>query len=620
MDIYRFLKASEDVKAHCRKIGKTWNTYEMALIIGHSNQPRDERLGAWRELIDIHPDMPDPKNQFDSVHHELTKMIELEERELAVFKAYEPGAYYKTSQSEDRFERFEDAFDAVRQFYHDEGETLDLQKIYTQPDNGSLNIRVQIRQDGIVESLEFACGKLEDYIRIFPDYTESQHYIYARFYQNYVIIDIPNPFKRGDILGSSHNKNNFFLIDSPINGKSHVMSFGGASGEQSSGWGYFVNENGGLYGDHTDGYECYDYYRGILKGKDRLIYHVGRYFKGEINIDELLYIQCQIMLESLLKNNFGSGNLRNRTQLIDLSAEHPMPSKEMAQPVPVNYTETPIPFERGDILTGDDGGIFVFAGVGADDAKIHAYEDNDDMEVSRKALADYDNTTYGWGYFVNENGLLYGDHLLSKNANYTHYQGKLEGNHRLLHYLSLYFKGEIGIAAMLNMQCRIFLECKLSNNFNIDSHGCYVPVELLAENRLTQDEKEELERTDGVMPWVAGKLTIHQVDYLVREYGGDREKVQLELKDYGGWCLGMCAGIAHDENHYEKTGDDKFNPARREMARMILAAYGHTETGWIDEHANPGTGAEINGVHIPMPDYSKLPTEDEEIRGADDKL
>jgi hypothetical protein len=171
----------------------------------------------------------------------------------------------------------------------------------------------------------------------------------------------------------------------------------------------------------------------------------------------------------------------------------------------------------------------------------------------------------------------------------------------------LYYQDKIDLAALLNMQCRIILECQLSDNFNIDSHGCYVPVDLLAENRLTQDEKEELERTDGVMPWVAGKLTIHQVDFLVREYGGDRESVQIELRNSGGWCLGMCAGIVHDENHYEKTGNDKFNPARREMARMFLAAYECTEAGWVNKHAKPGTGAEINGVHIPMPDYTKLP-------------
>jgi hypothetical protein len=52
----------------------------MALIIGHSDKTRDERLAAWRELIDNHPDMPDPKNKSESVHGELARMIELEER------------------------------------------------------------------------------------------------------------------------------------------------------------------------------------------------------------------------------------------------------------------------------------------------------------------------------------------------------------------------------------------------------------------------------------------------------------------------------------------------------------------------------------------------------------
>jgi hypothetical protein len=486
----------------------------------------------------------------------------------------------------------------------DKEKTLNLQKIYMQPDDGSLNIQVKMKQDGNVESLSFYCAKLEDYIRIFPDYTEDNQRTNSRFYkdQSYVVIEVPHPFKRGDILVSPHYKDYFFLIDSPVNSKGLVMTIGGASGEQSSGWGYFVNENGGLCGDHTEGYEFYNYYRGKLKSENRLLYHVGRYFKGEINIDELLSIQCGIMLESQLKTTNFSENLRSRTQLIDLSAEHPIPPKKLTQPVKVDYTEIPIPFERGDILTGDDGNIFVFAGVVASDAKIQTNCQND----GGKKLADFDNTTCGWGYFVNMNGLLYGGHLLSKTANYTHYKGKLEGNSRLLHYLSLYFKDEIGIAAMLNMQDRIMLECQLDNNFNIDSHGCYVPVNLLAENRLTPDEKEELERTDGVMPWVAGKLTIHQVDFLVREYSGDRESVQIELRDSGGWCLGMCAGIVHDENHYENTGDDKFNPARREMAKMFLAAYDRTEDGWVDKHARPGTGAEINGVHIPMPDYTLL--------------
>jgi hypothetical protein len=71
----------------------------------------------------------------------------------------------------------------------------------------------------------------------------------------------------------------------------------------------------------------------------------------------------------------------------------------------------------------------------------------------------------------------------------------------------------------------------------------------------------------------------------VREFDGDREGVQLGLTNGGGSYLGMCAGIVHDENHYEKAEDDKFNPARRDMAKMFLAAYDYTEDGWVDKHA-----------------------------------
>jgi len=33
------------------------------------------------------------------------------------------------------------------------------------------------------------------------------------------------------------------------------------------------------------------------------------------------------------------------------------------------------------------------------------------------------------------------------------------------------------------------LEHQLNTNFNLDSHGCFIPEDLLAENRLTPDEK-----------------------------------------------------------------------------------------------------------------------------------
>ena len=462
MDIYRFID-SKDVAAHCREIGKTWNTFEMAVIIGRSNKTTAERYEAWRELIDHYPDMQTPGNRHESIHKELAKHMVNEERKLAYFMTPQPGAVYRYDiwsdendcWSRSTFQCVEDAIKAAKEMCDDEAAVIRVEKVYDIYVNYEpLSIIASLDSVGNIESLNFyALGSREERTKMFP------------------------------------------AINPDI---------------------YFVDWGGFLCSDYT-------------------------------------------------------------------------------------YVDIPTPFKRGDILTWGDH-IFV----------LHSL-DSDNPERLAKIVGlsnGYNYGTEGWGYFVNDNGCLYGDHISGNDA-YEYYHGKLEGNNRLLHYVSLYYQDKIDLAALLNMQCRIILECQLSNNFNIDSHGCYVPVDLLAENRLTQDEKEELERTDGVMPWVVGKLTIHQVDFLVREYGGDRESVQLELKDYGGWCLGMCAGIVHDENYYEKTGDDKFNPARRDMARMFLAAYDCTEDGWIDKHTEPETGAEIDGVHIPMPDHSKLPTEED---------
>ena len=57
MDIYSFIK-SKDVAAYCREINKTWNTFEMVIIIERCYSKKIiERHKAWRELIDQYPDM-----------------------------------------------------------------------------------------------------------------------------------------------------------------------------------------------------------------------------------------------------------------------------------------------------------------------------------------------------------------------------------------------------------------------------------------------------------------------------------------------------------------------------------------------------------------------------------
>jgi len=143
-----------------------------------------------------------------------------------------------------------------------------------------------------------------------------------------------------------------------------------------------------------------------------------------------------------------------------------------------------MPFKRGDILSTNGEDIFVLDRYDGDEPA------SDVQERIDRLSGVYNYMTEGWGYFVNENGCLFGDHV-NENDIYEYYKGKLTGNNRLLHYLSLYIKDEIGIAELLNMQWRIILEYQLSSNLNIDSHGCSIPDHLLAENRLSINEEEK---------------------------------------------------------------------------------------------------------------------------------
>ena len=229
MDIYNFLR-SADVAAYCREVGKTWNTYEMAVIIRNSSYPQVEQHAAWHELIEHYPDVSvtlyDPfrhETNIESVHRVLTEYIEYDKRS------------------------------------------------HEQPD--------------------------------MPEPLED-------FYWDMCYVRIPVPFKRGDILVSSHIDENeqdeyCFVLDSfDQDNEERLSKWINSKNYTSEAWGLFVDDVGALYGDHVSSYENCVYYGGKLKGKDRLLHYVSLFIQDEIGLPELLTMQCRVIAEHLLTNNF----------------------------------------------------------------------------------------------------------------------------------------------------------------------------------------------------------------------------------------------------------------------------------------------------------------------------
>ena len=317
LDIYSYIN-SPDVAAHCREINKTWTPFEMAVIVGRSKKTMSDKHAAWRQIAADYPDMPTPKNmhvqRYDSLHHVIATVIAFEENALSLFNTPDPSAVYmykvkfhdEYRHSDIVFTTFENTLKDIKESYErDEPESIIVNRVSV---DSSHRIEVFMDYDGnpyYVILIGGTFDKFSSFLNISKDFN------YDIFEYNF-FIDIPIPFKRGDILtikSGQKNKDRIFVYDSsvfdnPERYERRIKDYNDFSdGTDLMGWGYFVSENGDLYGDHAGQYDNYEYYRGNLDGDNKLLHYVSIYIKDEISLPDLLAMQCRILLQHQLEND-----------------------------------------------------------------------------------------------------------------------------------------------------------------------------------------------------------------------------------------------------------------------------------------------------------------------------
>jgi hypothetical protein len=277
MNIYEFIN-SPDVAAHCREQNKTWNSFEMAVIIGESKRhTRTEKYAAWRELIADYPDMSAEGKRhgiadFESLHQKLAEVIEYEEnlreRSIELFKQSDANVVYEYCGVD---------FQPCIVFSNVEAVLVHIKNLTENSDEMS-KIKVIKRYMGydisitgyFDSALNLYSAEItgDDIVKLFPDIDTDRDGVLIFDFSYY--IDIPTPFKRGDILTNSYS---VFVFDSYEGIKSIMEKMGHFSpclGYYEGGWGFFVAEDGILYGDHTADVTCLEYYRGKLENNKRL--------------------------------------------------------------------------------------------------------------------------------------------------------------------------------------------------------------------------------------------------------------------------------------------------------------------------------------------------------------
>jgi hypothetical protein len=148
------------------------------------------------------------------------------------------------------------------------------------------------------------------------------------------------------------------------------------------------------------------------------------------------------------------------------------------------YVIIPIPFKRGDILTYVCDPVCRSSyGMGKERIFVLDRIDHyDPLHFERRKRFEGDKSDMNaWGLYVDDDGVLYGDHCYCYDC-FEYYHGKLEGKDTLLHYVSLYMKGKITLPDLLAMQCRIMLQHQLDDGLPIDTHGRYIPDEYIIDS------------------------------------------------------------------------------------------------------------------------------------------
>ena len=320
MDIYSFIN-SRDVAEYCESIGKTWNPFEMAVIIGRScHRVLTDKHEAWRELIANYPDMPTPETRYyqsyDSLHKKLAEVIAYEERALELFKKPETSVFYEYEihgdavsvyPNRDRiFPDFESAWTKLKldlKYVRANKITeIEIKKFYI----GSRHrIDCSLDFEGNIRSLFVACKderfpdiNFDDLLDLSPGFNcEEEFYV-----------DIPVPFKHGDILRERYSYVDRILVLEKLCDREKIFARHRCMNEEAGddsdiGWGYQINDRGVLYGDVVYENDCFEYYHEKLEKEQRLLRYVSLYLKGEINWLALLTLQSRIMLENKLNND-----------------------------------------------------------------------------------------------------------------------------------------------------------------------------------------------------------------------------------------------------------------------------------------------------------------------------
>ena len=324
-DVYDFFN-SPDVAEHCKKLGKTFDALESAVLVYRCKKGSYEKKHeAFRAIIseyqDVYVEPEEYRSRITSVHEALEHIIEDGEQRIKDFLKEEPGTLYQATIWDPpvgghRFNFTKRPFKTYEEALSD---ALDIEGTFSKNAWGTRertfdSVAMQklgltknkfhiatISPDGeiidIYENDPFL-SKSEEVFHADNEKWVNSKYSEAACLLESANIKIPVPFKRGDIVeindlfGTYQLNDTVYLIkdNNEENSKYSFISFY---------WGKGNVFEGNLM--HSYSYYDVEYCKRELKGEERILYYLSLYEQGEISMNDLLDMHRYLFLDRELQ-------------------------------------------------------------------------------------------------------------------------------------------------------------------------------------------------------------------------------------------------------------------------------------------------------------------------------
>lgn len=302
-DVYDLIN-SKTIGNYCRKIQHKFNTEEIAvLIFRNRTMSINEKIKAYKNLIENYPDM-EVIERINCKHYDSVK--EMIQREIDRLKTlneilqkqddkyiYTYIEFNKTTKKYD----FNNVLNNIRKTFNEVEKNI---KEYIEEYNDTLSYKIikkSLKQENYKIIAEYVViNKKGILINI---YDTKEMYLDI----DNIFINIPTPFKKGDILVSWHNtpfregvlpnKQEIFVLNYLCTWNEKInesLKKGNYDSSDMIGSGYFLNDSQQLILEEQWCYDSFEYYNDELKGMQKILKAVSNLLKEKIEIEEFINI------------------------------------------------------------------------------------------------------------------------------------------------------------------------------------------------------------------------------------------------------------------------------------------------------------------------------------------